>query len=70
MPAWSHATTPVRLFKFFTPNFRMVMERGQPAFKQIGDERCIQHGTVHIIRVRQVGSQRPAAVLKRPPAPT
>ena len=46
-----------RLFRFNTPNFRMVTNGlGQPAFVQIGDERYIKHGTVHIIRVRQVRS--------------
>jgi hypothetical protein len=31
----------------------MGMEGSKPAFKQIGDERVIRHGTITIIRVRQ-----------------
>ncbi len=57
-----------RLFKFHTPNFRMVTTGGQPAFKQIGDERIIKHGTVHIIRVRQVSTVLAATAATAPAA--
>jgi len=43
-----------RFYHFTTPNFRMATDAsGKPAFKLIGDERVIRHGTILIIRVRQ-----------------
>ena len=43
-----------RHYKFVSPNFRMVREGGRPVFSIIGEQQCIRHGTVYIIRVRQV----------------
>ncbi len=49
-----------RCYHIDSPTFRMVMTNGRPHILQIGEERVIRHGTVHVIRVRQVCRNRVA----------
>ena len=43
-----------RYYKIESPTFRMVLRQGRPVFLQIGAEQVIRHGTILIVRVKQV----------------